>query len=614
MEVILAHEPSIRLSFFLGVFGLVAVWEALAPRRARAFSRWARWPSNLGIVALNTIVLRLAFPIAAVAMAIIAAKRGWGVLNLVQLPAVAKVALAVVALDFAIYLQHVMVHAVPALWRLHRMHHADLDYDVTTGARFHPLEIILSMGIKLAVVALLGAPAVAVIIFEVLLNATAMFNHGNIRLPEGLDRVLRWVVVTPDMHRVHHSVRPDEANSNFGFNLPWWDRLLGTYRAQPVDGHAGMTIGIDLFRTGRDLRLDRMLVQPFLGSAGGYPINRRTFGTDTGQAIEDGRGEGVAAAKLLMVAAIAVGIVAAFLHRDSIDPARLEQAVGAAGPWGPVVFMLLFAAGTVLFAPGAIFALAGGALFGPVLGTIYNLTGATIGAVAAFLLARSVASGWVRRKTGSRLEQLVAGVEAEGWRFVAFVRLVPLFPFNLVNYAFGLTRIRLFDYALTTFICMIPGGIAFTWLGYAGREAAAGSQGAIQKGLLGLGLLAFVLFLPRIIKRMRAAKPITLTVDNIKRRLDSGQRPALIDLRDAADFTSETGHIPGAVNIPMPELEKRLNELDGLRDRELAVYCRTDRRSKQAVALLRSKGFANVLVMDGGMVEWNKRGLPVDVS
>jgi sterol desaturase/sphingolipid hydroxylase (fatty acid hydroxylase superfamily) len=181
----------------------------------------------------------------------------------------------VVVLDLVIYLQHVLFHAVPALWRLHRMHHADLDFDVTTGLRFHPIEIVLSMGIKLAVVAVLGPPAAAVLVFEVILNGTAMFNHSNIRIPLGLDRILRWVVVTPDMHRVHHSVVPQETNSNFGFNLPWWDRLFGTYRAQPAEGHDGMTIGIELFRARRDLWLDRMLIQPLLGKVGNYPINRQ---------------------------------------------------------------------------------------------------------------------------------------------------------------------------------------------------------------------------------------------------------------------------------------------------------------------------------------------------
>ena len=196
-------------------------------------------------------------------------------LNALALPAWLSVVLAVVLLDLAIYLQPVMFHAVPALWRLHRMHHADLDFDVTTGARFHPIEILLSMALKLGVVAALGAPALAVLVFEVLLNATAMFNHANARLPEGLDRVLRWIVVTPDMHRVHHSVVPRETNSNFGFNLPWWDRLLGTYHAQPAAGHTAMTIGLEQFRDPRDLWLDRLLAQPFRGEAGEIPIDRR---------------------------------------------------------------------------------------------------------------------------------------------------------------------------------------------------------------------------------------------------------------------------------------------------------------------------------------------------
>ena len=274
----MANEPAIRLGFFLGMFALMALWEVLMPRRRRAVSRWVRWPSNLGIVALNTVLLRFMIPTAAVGLAFIAEERGWGLLNRLSPPDWLAILLAVLVLDLAIYLQHVMFHAVPALWRLHRMHHADLDFDVTTGARFHPIEILLSMVIKLAVVVILGPPAVAVLIFEVVLNATSMFNHGNVLIPPHFDRALRWLVVTPDMHRVHHSVIPHETNSNFGFNLPWWDCLLGTYRAQPADGHQGMTIGLEQFRTQGDLRLDRMLVQPFRGGTGDYPINRRGGG------------------------------------------------------------------------------------------------------------------------------------------------------------------------------------------------------------------------------------------------------------------------------------------------------------------------------------------------
>ena len=274
-NILLANEPTIRLSCFIGFLAAMAAWEAILPRRRRSVSRWVRWPSNLGIVALNTLALRLTAPVATVGLAALGEQRGWGLLHNLPLPGWAKVAAAIVLLDLAIYLQHVMFHAVPALWRLHRMHHADLDFDVTTGVRFHPIEILLSMGVKLGVIAALGAPAVAVLIFEVLLNATSMFNHGNVSLPQPLDRALRWIVVTPDMHRVHHSAMPRETNSNFGFNLPWWDRLLGTYRPDPAAGHEGMTIGLDLFRDRRQLRLDRMLVQPFVGETGAYPINRR---------------------------------------------------------------------------------------------------------------------------------------------------------------------------------------------------------------------------------------------------------------------------------------------------------------------------------------------------
>lgn len=273
-ESLLVHEPLIRLGFFLGVLVAMAAWELAAPRRRREIPRLLRWTNNLAIVAVDTVLVRLAFPVAAVGLALVAEERGWGLFNALDAPGWLAVVVSVIALDFAIYLQHVLFHAVPALWRLHRMHHADLEFDVSTGLRFHPIEILLSMVIKLAVVAVLGPPAVAVLIFEVLLNATSLFNHSNIRIPEGVDRILRWLVVTPDMHRVHHSIHRNETNSNFGFNLPWWDRLLGTYRPQPREGHAHMTIGIEQFRTLEDLRIDRMLVQPFRESASDYPINR----------------------------------------------------------------------------------------------------------------------------------------------------------------------------------------------------------------------------------------------------------------------------------------------------------------------------------------------------
>jgi sterol desaturase/sphingolipid hydroxylase (fatty acid hydroxylase superfamily) len=274
-EALLGNEALIRLAAFAGIFAIMAAWEILAPRRGQKLGRGTRWPSNIGIVVLDTVLVRLMFPTTAVGLALVAESQGWGLLHATNLPAWVSVLLAVAALDLAIYLQHVLFHAVPVLWRLHRMHHADLEIDVTTGARFHPIEILLSMGIKLGVVAALGAPAVAVFVFEVLLNATSMFNHSNVRMPAWLDRVLRWVVVTPDMHRVHHSIVVRETNSNFGFNLPWWDRLFGTYRDQPAAGHLGMTIGIDQFRDPAEQALDRMLTQPFRDDDRTYALGRR---------------------------------------------------------------------------------------------------------------------------------------------------------------------------------------------------------------------------------------------------------------------------------------------------------------------------------------------------
>lgn len=276
---IMHNEVFIRLSFFFGILALIALWEVLAPRRALTVSKLMRWGNNLGLVFFNSFLLRLLFPAAAVGMAVFAADQGWGLFNHFQMPLWLAVLASVVILDLVIYLQHIMVHAVPLLWRLHRVHHADLDYDVTTGARFHPIEIILSMLIKFATILLLGPPVVAVVLFEVILNGLAMFNHGNIRLPLGVDRILRLLVVTPDMHRVHHSVEDDEANSNFGFNLSLWDRVFGTYRDQPRGGHEGMTIGIHKFRTAEQAsRIDGLLLMPFRGKISEYAINRRQWG------------------------------------------------------------------------------------------------------------------------------------------------------------------------------------------------------------------------------------------------------------------------------------------------------------------------------------------------
>jgi sterol desaturase/sphingolipid hydroxylase (fatty acid hydroxylase superfamily) len=268
------NEAVIRLGFFFGVLIIMAVWELLFPRRALTMSKLTRWISNLGIVFMDNALIRYLFPVLAIGVAVSAQENSWGLLNNVQMPYWLSVGLGVLALDLIIYLQHVMFHAVPILWRLHMMHHADLDFDVTTGLRFHPLEIIISMLIKISAIAAIGPSVIAVLIFEVTLNATAMFNHSNVKIPLNIDRILRLLVVTPDMHRVHHSVTIRETNSNFGFNFPWWDRLLGTYRAQPAAGHEGMTIGLSQFRNPKKNNLLWMLILPFVEDPGSYAINR----------------------------------------------------------------------------------------------------------------------------------------------------------------------------------------------------------------------------------------------------------------------------------------------------------------------------------------------------
>jgi sterol desaturase/sphingolipid hydroxylase (fatty acid hydroxylase superfamily) len=259
------HEATLRLAIFLAVFLIMAAWEFIAPRRQLGTSKSRRWFANLGILVVNTVLVRAIFPAAAVGIALFAEARGVGLLHEFELGLGLKVLLALIALDLAIYLQHVMFHAVPLLWRLHRVHHADLDIDVTTGTRFHPVEMMLSMGIKAAAILVIGAPALAVLAFEIALNVTSMFNHSNARLPQRLDAVLRWLVVTPDMHRVHHSIRREETNRNFGFNFPWWDRLFGTYQRQPRDGHERMTIGIPEFRDPASCTtLSGILALPFI--------------------------------------------------------------------------------------------------------------------------------------------------------------------------------------------------------------------------------------------------------------------------------------------------------------------------------------------------------------
>jgi len=258
-----ATEVLIRAASFAAIFAGMALWEVLSPCRALLAGRKPRWPSNIGILVVDAVVVRLLVPTAAVGAAVLASERGWGVFNILSFPGWLAGLAGFLVLDFVIYAQHYVFHRVPWLWRLHRMHHADLDIDLTTGVRFHPVEILISLAVKIATVVAFGIPAVAVLVFEIVLNATSIFNHANVAMPAWLDRILRLVVVTPDMHRVHHSVERMETDSNFGFNLPWWDRLFGTYRAQPRAGHQRMTVGLPIFRDFSELRIDRLLTQPF---------------------------------------------------------------------------------------------------------------------------------------------------------------------------------------------------------------------------------------------------------------------------------------------------------------------------------------------------------------
>jgi len=268
------NELLIRLGFFFGILVVMFLWELIAPRRPLTTSKIIRWFSNLGLVLIDSIVVRLFFPTALAGIALLVQQRGWGLFNQFELPYLLKIILSVLVLDFVIYLQHIVFHSVPLFWRLHMVHHTDMDIDVTTGVRFHPIEIILSMGIKMIVVILIGAPAVAVLIFEIILNGTSMFNHGNVHYSQNIDSILRLLVVTPEMHRVHHSTIRWETNSNLGFNFPWWDRLFGTYRGQPAKGHLEMTIGLDQYKEPNKLTLPWLLVLPFIGKLGKYPMTR----------------------------------------------------------------------------------------------------------------------------------------------------------------------------------------------------------------------------------------------------------------------------------------------------------------------------------------------------
>jgi uncharacterized membrane protein YdjX (TVP38/TMEM64 family)/rhodanese-related sulfurtransferase len=299
------------------------------------------------------------------------------------------------------------------------------------------------------------------------------------------------------------------------------------------------------------------------------------------------------------------------MHRDVLALESIQTELGALGVWAPIGFILIYAIGTVLFFSGALLSLAGGALFGPIWGSAWNLVGATLGATVAFLLARSIAGEWAARRIGGRLRRLVDGVTAEGWRFVALMRLVPLMPFNLLNYALGLTGIPLPAYILTSAVCMLPGAVVYTWLGYAGRSAAAGDIGGLQYGLLVLGGLAMIAFVPRLFRRFRAKEPVWIEADELQRRLSAGEQVTVVDVREPDEFTAPPGHLPGAINIPLAELAGRTPDM-ARRKQPIVVVCKTDRRSARAAADLSAAGLPDVTVLRGGTDGWHQRGLALD--
>jgi uncharacterized membrane protein YdjX (TVP38/TMEM64 family)/rhodanese-related sulfurtransferase len=318
--------------------------------------------------------------------------------------------------------------------------------------------------------------------------------------------------------------------------------------------------------------------------------------------------------RLLIAVGLAAAAILLALNRDRVDFAAVELWTRYLGMWAPFGHVVLFAAGTVFFAPGAIFGLVGGALFGPLWGTLLNLAGATIGATAAFLVARYVAAGWVRTTAGPRIERLISGVEAEGWRFVVLMRLVPLVPFNLLNYALGLTRISLPQYVLASLVAMAPGTLAFTWLGHAGRQAIDGDTAAIRYGLLALGVLAAIAFVPRIVRRLRSDETTAnwIEVEELAQMLADKCRLTVIDVRSPADFSGQLGHIAEARNLPLAEVTPCVAELASLKNEPVVLVCRTHKMSGTAARQLQAAGFSDVRVVRGGMVKWNEVGLPVD--
>ena len=309
--------------------------------------------------------------------------------------------------------------------------------------------------------------------------------------------------------------------------------------------------------------------------------------------------------------ALAAAAVWVLTHRQMLDLGAVAHTLRSLGNWASVGFVVLYAAGTVLFFSGALLSLAGGALFGPVWGTVWNLLGATLGATMAFLLARSIAGEWVAARLGGRLRRLVDGVTVEGWRFVALMRLVPLVPFNLLNYALGLTAISLPAYILASAVCMLPGAMAYTWLGYAGRAAAAGETSALRYGLLGLGGLAVIAFLPRLFRRLRASEPAWISSDELQRRLAAGDSVLVVDVRQPEEFTAPPGHLPRAVNVPLPELPRRRQEL-AAHKQPIVLVCKTDRRSSRAATELLAAGLREVAVLRGGTDGWQQQGLALE--
>ena len=316
-------------------------------------------------------------------------------------------------------------------------------------------------------------------------------------------------------------------------------------------------------------------------------------------------------ARVFLALGVAAGIAWALTHRQIFDAGVITAALNGLGAWAPAGFIAFYAAGTVLFFSGALLSLAGGALFGPLWGTLWNLLGALLGATISFLIARVIGSDWISRRLGGRLKSVIEGVEAEGWRFVALTRLVPLVPFNLLNYVLGLTRISLPAYVLASMICMLPGAIAYTWLGHAGRSIATGDTSALRYGLFGLGALAMIAFLPRLIRRFRVAEPAWIQVDELHGRLAIGDAFVLIDVRQPEEFRAPPGHLPGAVNIPLDELAGQTREFAG-RGIPIVEVCKTDRRSARGAMALSASGVRNVAFLRGGTDGWHRRGLPLE--